>query len=219
MLKKIIKMTLRIMIWAIALFVVLFGIPRLISAISAKGKIFTIENAKSARAAIVFGAGLQHDKTPSPVLKDRISTAVQLYRSGKVEKILLSGDNRFEYYNEPASMKEYALSLGVPEADLVLDFAGRRTYDTCYRAKEIFGLKEAILVTQRFHLPRAIFTCGGLGMQVTGVEADLREYNRRSLAFWNLRETAATTIAVWQVWVSRPLPVLGDPEPIFPENK
>jgi len=152
-------------------------------------------------------------------LKDRISTAVQLYRSGKVEKILLSGDNRFEYYNEPASMKEYALSLGVPEADLVLDFAGRRTYDTCYRAKEIFGLKEAILVTQRFHLPRAIFTCGGLGMQVTGVEADLREYNRRSLAFWNLRETAATTIAVWQVWVSRPMPVLGDPEPIFPENK
>lgn len=207
------------MVWALALIVVLFGIPRLISAISAKGKIFTIENATSARVAIVFGAGLQHDKTPSPVLKDRISAAVQLYHSGKVEKILLSGDNRFEYYNEPASMKEYALSLGVPEVDLVMDFAGRRTYDTCYRARAVFGLKEAILVTQRFHLPRAIFTCSGLGLKVTGVDADLREYNRRSLALWNLRETAATTIAVWQVWVSRPLPVLGDPEPIFPENE
>lgn len=212
-------MIIRYTIWAFALIVLVFGIPRLISEISVQGKIFNIETAKTSRAAIVFGAGLQRDKTPSPVLKDRISTAVQLYQAGKVEKILLSGDNRFEYYNEPASMKEYALSLGVPEDALILDFAGRRTYDTCYRAKEIFGLKEAILVTQRYHLPRAIFTCSGLGIKVTGVKADLREYSHRSLAFWNLRELPATLVAIWQVWISHPLPVLGDPEPIFPDNK
>lgn len=211
-------MIIRYAIWAFALLVLVFGIPRLISEISAQGKIFNIETAKTSRAAIVFGAGLQRDKTPSPVLKDRISTAVQLYQTGKVEKILLSGDNRFEYYNEPASMKEYALSLGVPEDALVLDFAGRRTYDTCYRAKEIFGLKEAILVTQRYHLPRAIFTCSGLGIKVTGVKADLREYSQRALTFWNLRELPATLMAIWEVWISHPSPVLGAPEPIFPDT-
>ena len=130
---------------------------------------------------------------------------------------VMSGDNRFENYNEPAAMKTYAVSLGVPEDAVVLDYAGRRTYDTCYRAQHIFGLKEALLVTQRFHLPRAIFTCQGMGMQVNGVTADLRDYNTHSLRFWNLRELPATLVALWQVWVSHPLPVLGDPEPIFPK--
>ena len=113
----------------------------------------------AAPAAIVFGAGLWRDGSPSPVLQDRVATAADLYFSGKVKKILMSGDNRFIYYNEPGAMKKFALSLGVPEEDIVLDYAGRRTYDTCYRARAIFGLKEAILVTQSFHLPRALILC------------------------------------------------------------
>ena len=217
MLNKIFKMVLRLIFWLLILAVIVIGVPRLITAISARGKILTIAEAPPSRAAVVFGAGLQRDGSPSPVLKDRVSAAVHLYQAGKVEKILMSGDNRFVDYNEPASMKTYALSLGVPEEDIVLDFAGRRTYDTCYRAKEIFGLQDAILVTQSYHLPRAIFTCRGFGMNVIGVKADLREYNSHSLRFWNLRELPATIVAVWQVWFSRPLPVLGDAEPIFPE--
>jgi len=208
-------MTFKLALWALLLLIVGFGIPRLITAVASSGKVFTTEDAPSARAAIVFGAGLQRDGTPSPVLKDRIAAAVQLYHLGKVEKLLMSGDNRFIDYNEPAAMKTYAVSLGVPEEAIALDFAGRRTYDTCYRAKHIFGLDEALLVTQKYHLPRAIFTCQEMGMRVSGVAADLRIYNTHSLRFWSLRELPATMVAIWQVWVSHPLPVMGDPEPIF----
>jgi SanA protein len=108
------------------------------------------------------------------------------------------------------------LSLGVPDESIVLDFAGRRTYDTCYRAQEIFGLEEVILVTQKFHLPRAIYTCNQLGLPAIGVPADQREYRQRSLLFWNLRETAATLVALWEIHYSKPEPILGDPQPIFP---
>ena len=106
---------------------------------------------------IVFGAGLRRDGTPTTVLRDRVETAAELYRQGKVEKLLMSGDNRFVDYNEPEAMRQYALQLGIPDEDIVLDYAGRRTYDTCYRAGAIFGVKKVILVTQLFHLPRAIY--------------------------------------------------------------
>ena len=103
-----------------------------------------------------------------------MDTAAQLYFSGKVEKLLMSGDNRFVDYNEPEAMRQYARSLGVPEEAIVLDYAGRRTYDTCYRARDIFGVQSAILVTQNFHLPRALFTCNALGIRATGVESGSR---------------------------------------------
>jgi SanA protein len=149
-------------------------------------------------------------------LRDRIATAAELYFAGKVEKILMSGDNRFIDYNEPGAMREYALSLGVPDSAIVLDYAGRRTYDTCYRAKDIFIVKQALLITQSFHLPRAIYTCNQLGLPALGVSADRREYLKRSRVYWNLREIPATLIALWEIHISRPLPVLGKPEPIFP---
>jgi SanA protein len=78
-------------------------------------------------------------------------------------------------------MRDYAIGLGVPEEDIILDYAGRRTYDTCYRARHIFGVEQAILVTQNFHLPRALFTCSAFGIQSSGVSADLRTYSRRSM--------------------------------------
>lgn len=177
----------------------------------------TPEQTRGARAAIVFGAGLTRDGHPTPVLRDRVETAVNLYRTGKVEKLLMSGDNRFEYYNEPAAMRQYALDLGVPDDAIVLDFAGRSTYDTCYRAKAIFNLQEAVLVTQRFHLPRALFTCVQIGLKATGVIADRRTYFPTSRLSWQIREIPATLNALLDVLVTHPLPVLGDPEPIFPE--
>lgn len=206
----------RIVLWILIASIIVLGVPRLITGFSSLKKIYTVEESIPAQAAIVFGAGLQRDGSPSPVLKDRVSTAANLFFAGKVQKLLMSGDNRFVDYNEPSAMKSYALELGVPEDAIVMDFAGRRTYDTCYRAKTIFGLNSAILVTQKYHLPRALFTCNGLGLSSTGVEADLREYHPRSLQFWTMRELPASLVALWQVWVSHPLPVLGDPEPIFP---
>jgi SanA protein len=204
-----------VLLFAIIAGVVIFALPRIVTGIYASSRLFNIESVPRARVAIVFGAGLQRNGTPTPVLRDRVETAARLYEAGKVDKLLMSGDNRFVDYNEPRAMQLYAMELGVPEEDIVLDYAGRRTYDTCYRARQIFGVDEAILVTQTFHLPRAVFTCGQLGVRSSGVPADLRQYLKRSIAFWNMREIPATTVALWEVWVSQPLPVLGQPEPIF----
>jgi SanA protein len=98
----------------------------------------------------------------------------------------------------------------------VLDYAGRRTYDTCYRAKAIFDVSEAILVTQGFHLPRAIYLCNKLGVDSVGVDADLRYYRKSSLLYWNARELLATVSALWDANIGHPVPVLGDKEPILP---
>jgi SanA protein len=194
------------------------GLSRLATGLYAIPRTFTPANTPAQRVAIVFGAGLWRDGSASPILRDRVSTAAKLYFSGKVEKLLMSGDNRFIYYNEPGAMQAYALELGVPQNAIVLDYAGRRTYDTCYRAKYIFGLKEAVVVTQNFHLPRAIYTCNTLGVTAIGVPSDERQYRKRSLFFWNLREIPATLVALWEVNISHPIPVLGKPEPIFPQE-
>jgi SanA protein len=217
MIKRIIKF-----FWRLALFLGVLGLlvlilPRAITFVYALNRVYEQENAPSARLALVFGAGLRRDGSPTPILRDRVETAADLYFHGKVEKILMSGDNRFEYYNEPESMRQYALSLGVPDAAIALDYAGRRTYDTCYRAKAIFGAREALLVTQKFHLPRALFLCNALGLKSYGIEANNNRYRKISLLIWNIREQIATVGAFIDVYWSNPLPVLGKPEPLFVE--
>ncbi len=206
---------LKIVIWIIISIGALSVISRLYVIFSTQALIHPEEQTVSRRVAVVFGAGLRRDGTPTAVLRDRVETAVRLYQEGKVEKILMSGDNRFVEYNEPGSMREYAITLGVPAEDIVLDYAGRRTYDTCYRAKAIFGLDEAILVTQQFHLPRAIYTCRSLGMDVNGVPATGRNYRKASFIYWEMREIPATMMSLIENHITHPLPVLGDPEPIF----
>ena len=190
-------------------------LPRLLTGLYAASRIFTPESVPPERAVIVFGAGLRYDGSPTAVLRDRVQTAAGLYFAGKAGKLLMSGDNRVVEYNEPEAMRQYALSLGVPDEDIVLDYAGRRTYDTCYRARAIFGVERAILVTQGFHLPRALFLCDHLGIQAVGVEADNYYYRKISRLVWNTRELVATFGAVMDVFVYKPLPVLGDPEPIW----
>jgi SanA protein len=204
-----------ILLILLVLGVLLLAIPRFITGIYSNPRINSVSNASPERVAIVFGAGLRRDGTPTTILRDRVETAAALYKQGKVEKLLFSGDNSFLDYNEPGSMKEYALQLGVPEQDIVLDFAGRRTYDTCYRAKAIFGLERALLVTQPYHLPRAVFTCNMLGLKSTGVYADNYPYRKVSLGYWNLRELPATLVAFWELYISKPQPILGNAEPIF----
>ena len=160
--------------------------------------------------AIVFGAGIRADGRLSPMLADRMDTAVALYNAGKVRKLLVSGDNRFADYDEPGRMYDYAVAHGVPAADVVRDYAGRRTYDTCYRAQAIFGVERALLVTQRFHLPRAIFTCRNLGVDGIGFSADRRPYWSNN--YYRFRDAFATLRAWWDVKIARPLPVLGPRE-------
>jgi len=195
----------------------LFGLPRLYTALRYKTIVHPDANADAPAApvAIVFGAGLLRDGTPTLVLRDRVETAAELYRAGKVQKLLLSGDNRYEYYNEPQSMYDYGIRLGLPDSAMVMDYAGRRTYDTCLRAKEIFGVTDAVLVTQAYHLDRALLTCDALGLNVQGVAADRSRYPGRAFASWWLRELPATTQALWDLYIQPPSDVvLGQPEPI-----
>lgn len=193
-------------------------LPRLVTAIYAAAHILPVDQVPAERVAIVFGAGLTRDGTPTAVLRDRVETAAQLYFSGKAEKLLMSGDNRFVEYNEPEAMRQYAIDLGVPDEAIVLDYAGRRTYDTCYRAKAIFGVERAILVTQDFHLPRALYLCNALGIEAVGVKANNFYYRKISRLIWNTRELLATFGAVVDVQIAKPMPVLGNPEPIFAEK-
>ncbi len=218
MFKRILKFLRKLILAFGALGLLALLLPRLVTVLSARKYIYTVESAPMERVAIVFGAGLTRDGQPTPILRDRVETAAGLYFSGKVQKLLMSGDNRFLSYNEPEAMRQYALRLGVPDEAIVLDYAGRRTYDTCYRARAIFGLDSVLLVTQSFHLPRALFLCNALGLQARGVEAEHRRYWPLTMFIWNVREQLATLGAFVDVYISKPLPVLGKPEPIFPEK-
>jgi SanA protein len=216
--KKAFKIILRFIKIAFLLGIAILILPRLITALYALPRSYSSQDAPSAPVAIVFGAGLWRDGTPTTVLRDRIATAAELYFTGKVQVILMSGDNSYLDYNEPGAMRDYAIKLGVPEASIVLDYAGRRTYDTCYRAKTIFGIEKAILVTQSFHIPRALYTCNALGLKAVGVPSDLHDYRLFSRLYWQIRELPATLTALLDVHVFRPQPILGEPEPIFPVN-
>ena len=218
MFKRIWKFIRKLLLALAALGLLILFLPRLITTMSSWARVYQVDNAPTERVAIVFGAGLNRDGTATAILRDRVETAAQLYFSGKVQKLLMSGDNSTLNYNEPGAMRQYALNLGVPEDAIVLDYAGRRTYDTCYRARAIFGLDSALLVTQGFHLPRALFLCDSLGVQALGVEADNRHYWPPLMWIWNIREQLATVGAFVDVYLSKPLPVLGNPEPIFPQK-
>lgn len=176
------------------------------------GLIYGVSETPPRRVAIVFGAAIYSEERLSSVLRDRMETAIGLYEAGIVQKLLVSGDNRFEDYDEPTAMMAYAIRRGVPEEDIQPDFAGRRTYDTCYRARHIFQVQSAVLVTQDFHLPRALFICNGLGLDAVGTSADLRPY--RGTRWYFIRETGATLMALWDVIIGRPAPVLGELIPI-----
>jgi len=194
--------------------VVLLGGLRLWIEHKTRDRIYVrVEDVPSRAVAIVLGAGLWADGSLTPVLADRVATAADLYQAGAVRVLLFSGDNRFVDYNEPQAMFEYAVRLGVPEDAIVLDYAGRRTYDSCYRARAIFGVDRAVVVTQRFHAPRALYLCDALGVDVVAAIADRQDYTPRRFA-WETREYLALALAWWDVNVRHPVPVLGEPLPI-----
>lgn len=154
-----------------------------------------------ARIAIVLGAGVYGERV-SRVLADRLNVAIELYRQGRVQKVLMTGDNSRVDYDEVSAMQAYVVQRGIPAADVTLDYAGFSTYDSCFRAKAIFGVQQAVVVTQAFHLPRAVYTCRALGIDATGLQTT------RNLGWlwYSVREIGASSKAVWDVHVTRPLP-------------
>lgn len=158
----------------------------------------------SAPVALVFGAGVQTDGSPTWMLADRVDAAVELYTSGKVSRILMTGDNSRAGYDEVTAMKRRAVERGVPSNRVNLDYAGFRTYDSCYRAAAIFGVKKAVLVTQRYHLPRALFLARSFGIEAVGLAAGIDSYPNQG--YYDLREVAAQSVSWYEANVTRPLP-------------
>lgn len=196
----------RVFRWPIIFFLVgigLFLLPRVVTGQFASSRIKGLEEISPAPVAIVFGAGLRRDGGLTAVLRDRVTSGAALYLAGKVQILLMSGESP-----EPTAMKDYAIELGVAAEDILLDNGGLRTYDSCYRAVQIYGYEHAILVTQDFHLPRALYTCNALGMPAEGLAADNYYYRRRTQIFWNIREIFATVVALWDVHISAPTPTM-----------
>lgn len=157
--------------------------------------------APRAPVALVFGAGLAPGAVPSPVLAQRLDAAIALWKQGTVQGLLLSGDNSDRWHDETRAMVRYALERGVPESALVGDFGGLSTYDSAVRARTVFGVERAVLVTQRFHLPRALYIANSVGIEAWGVAADEgRPLTRR----YALRETLSRVLALGMVLVEAP---------------
>ena len=164
--------------------------------------------APHAQAAIVLGARLLPGGALSPMLADRVAQGLALYRAGAVDRIIVSGDHGSWSYDEPGAMRDALLAAGVPARDVFTDHAGFDTWATMRRAVEVFGVHSAIVVTQGFHLPRAVYLARAAGLQAHGVASDLRAYGRPGLAS-AVREVAARVKAVYSAGVRSP--VLGGP--------
>ena len=139
---------------------------------------------------LVLGAGVRGGK-PSDMLRDRLDTAIELYFDGTATKLLLSGDHQSEDYDEVGVMSAYAIENGVPEADILLDHLGLSTYESVIRSKDVFGIGSMVIVTQEYHLPRALYIAEQLEIDAVGVCADTRSY--KSELYRNVREYAART--------------------------
>ena len=156
---------------------------------------------KNLDCALVLGAGVNDDGTPSDVLRDRLDVALSLYRDGRVERLLVSGDHRAASHDEPNAMRRYLEANGVPREAIFMDHAGFDTYSSVWRAKHVYGADRVIVVTQDFHLPRALFVARSLGMAAEGASADRRTY--RGIAWLHVRETISRTKAFVDVTVDR----------------
>lgn len=162
-----------------------------------------------ADAIIVLGASVYPDGTPSGILQDRLDDGIALYFAGAASKIIMSGDNGTESYNECWAMKQYAISQGVPSEDVFCDHAGFSTYETMYRARHVFGADRVVIATQTYHLYRAIYDAQGVGMEAIGVPSDYGEYVNQS--WYDFREVFARTKDFFQVLFSVPSTFVGDP--------
>ncbi|MER6674759.1 ElyC/SanA/YdcF family protein [Streptomyces sp. NPDC000983] len=178
--------------------------------LSTGDRLRTLADAPRTDVAVVFGAGLWQGE-PSPYLAHRLDAAAELYRAGRVKVVLVTGDNSRTDYDEPDAMRGYLTRHGVPDARIVSDYAGFDTWDSCIRAKKIFGVDEAVLISQGFHIRRAVALCEAAGVTSYGVGVD--ERHDSTWYYGGTREVLAAGKAALDV-VLRPDPrFLGPREP------
>jgi len=172
---------------------------------------------KEKQVALILGARVYSSGFLSPILRDRVDTAIELYQAGKIERFLVSGDNGQENYDEVNAVKDYLLSLAIPAEDIFLDHAGFDTYDSMVRAKEIFEVESAYIVTQEFHLPRAVFLAQAQGISALGVISDKRQY--RGEGYSQLREWPARFKSFFENELGLSPQFLGEPIPITGDSR
>lgn len=185
------KRIITVLISAAVLLLAVIFVPNFIVVSKAKNDIISLEEAESLAdtyCAVILGAGVRNGK-PTPMLKDRLLTGIELYKSGAVKKLIMSGDHGSEDYDEVNIMKSFAVDNGVPDEDIFMDHAGFSTYETVYRAKEIFEADNIIIVSQEYHLYRALYIAEKLDVKAVGVSADLRTYRGQKMR--DLREILA----------------------------
>lgn len=163
---------------------------------------------------MVLGCGVYGD-TPSPLLEDRLQRGVEIFKLGAAPKILMSGDHGRENYDEVNVMKQYALDKGIPESDVFMDHAGFSTYESMYRAVEIFGVKKMIIVTQQYHLSRAVYIANKLGIEAYGVASDYQTFGgqlgrdcREVLA--RAKDMVTTIFKPLPTFLGEAIPISGD---------
>ncbi|MFJ3641846.1 vancomycin high temperature exclusion protein [Streptomyces sp. NPDC090108] len=161
----------RRLVQALAAACVLALLPATWLYVSTAGRLRTAADVPRAQVAVVFGAGLW-DGEPSPYLAHRLDAAARLYREGRIEVVLVTGDNSREDYDEPDAMRAYLTRHGVPRARIVSDYAGFDTWDSCVRARKIFGVDRAVLISQGFHIRRAVALCEAAGVDSYGLGVD-----------------------------------------------
>ena len=201
----------------LALLAVLLAPPLLIAyvhLVTLPHRTSAIEETRPAPVAIVFGAGLRPDGTPSPMLADRVEAGVALYQQGRVSRLLMTGDASEPNYDEVGAMRAHAMRLGVPNEAIMLDSAGLNTYQSCYRARSVYAIDEAILVTQDYHLPRAVYSCRQLGIDARGLGTpDWEAYSDEIIRYYVTREMLATLNALVDLHITRPEPRISGPFP------
>jgi vancomycin permeability regulator SanA len=160
---------------------------------------------------MVLGARVFSDGTPSPFLAARLDLAKRLYDAGRIQVVVVSGDAWAPEFDEPAAMVRYLLRAGLPADRLIVDGAGLDTYDSCSRLRRIFGVDQVMLLTQSYHLPRAVATGRALGVRTVGVGDDSARQYRRAWRYGTIRDQVACVKTVWDI-VSRRDPLLGPPQ-------
>lgn len=169
------------------------------------------------RVAVIFGAGLSPGGKPSPLLDDRLKAGEDLYRRGIVDRLLMTGDNSVVEHNEPGAMRRASIARGIPADVIAVDYGGRRTWDSCTRAKRVFGVTDAVVVSSDFHSARTVVVCEAAGIHVRGVVgASTGRFGLGERTRWRIRELGASWKGVYDAWISHPdTAVKGDPIDIY----
>ena len=177
----------------------------------------TVSDVPECYTGIVLGAKVNKSGSPSDILKDRIDVAIDLYKNHKIKRFLLTGDHGTSSYDEVNNMKDYLIRNGIDTENIFLDHAGFDTYSSMVRAKEVFQVTDAIIITQQFHLSRAVYIARSKGLNAYGVTSDKRHY--RSMEYLKFREMIANVKALYEIIINKSPRFLGQQIPITGDSK